>query len=213
MSTKKSLTQQVYDFVIDQLYSGELRPGDMIDRQSIAGLTGISVGTVLIAINSLEADGFVETIPRKGTLVRRIDFKEAYGQLLVREALECAAARLYAGEPVVNSYDRLLPLAQELDAVVRYNSVSVHRDAEFHTDLIRLTGNPFFVEQYTRIMKLSTFFSFLQFTPEIDQQVRDSHVKLLDRLRKPDPVNAEAALRDHIRRGRPWFFPDQGTGS
>lgn len=209
MSTKKSLSQQVYDFVIDRLYAGELRSGDTIDRQAISALTGISVGTVLIAINSLEADGFVETIPRKGTLVRRIDFQEAYGQLLVREALECAAARLYAGTPVENNYSRLLPMAQELDAVVRYNAKSVHRDAEFHTELIRLTGNFFFIDHYARIMKLSTFFSFLQFTPEINQPVRASHVKLLERIREPDPLKAEAALRDHIRRGRPWFFPEQ----
>ncbi len=42
----------------------------------------------------------VETLPRKGTLVRAITIDDAYGYLLIREALECTAARLYCGEKV-----------------------------------------------------------------------------------------------------------------
>lgn len=206
MSRQKSRTEEVYDAIVDKLYAGEYRPGDVLDRQAISKETDVSVGTVLIAINVLEADGFVETLPRKGTLVRTVGFDEVYGQLLTREAFECEAARIYRGQPIVDNWPRLLPLVTELDALSEYSARSIHLDGEFHTELIRLTRVPLFIENYRKIMKLSTFFSFLHFTPGLTQTERDSHVDLLQALRTSDPDEAERAIRSHIRRGRDHFF-------
>ena len=203
----KSRTTQVYDFILDKLFTGALRPGQPIDRQEVSRESGMSVGTVLIAMNMLEADGFVETIARKGTLVRSVGFSEVYGQLLVREALESEAARLYCGKLVDGHWKKLSALARKLDDVKQFDSNSIHMDATFHTELIALTGNPFFIEQCNRIMKLSTFYSFLQFVPGLSQTVRDSHVALLDQLKNANPDDAEKAIRNHIRKGRPQFFP------
>lgn len=203
----KSRASEVYDFILDKLFAGELRPGQTIDRQEISRQSGMSVGTVLIAMNMLEVDGFVETIARKGTLVRSVGFVEVYGQLLVREALETEAARLYCGTPLNGQLKKLASLARKLDSVKQFDSSSIHMDATFHSELIALTGNQFFIGQYARIMKLSTFYSFLQFVPGLSQPVRDSHVQLLERLATATPDEAESAIRNHIRKGRPQFFP------
>jgi DNA-binding GntR family transcriptional regulator len=162
---RASLAKHVYNRLIDKFYAREYRPGDLIDRKRVAEEVGVSVGTVLIAVNQLEADGFVETLPRKGTLVRSVGFQEVLGQLLTREAFECQAARLYCGRPVEESLERLVPMARELDRVKDFDSQSIHLDGVFHTELIKLTQQPVFIDNYSKVNKLSSFFSFLYFSP------------------------------------------------
>jgi GntR family transcriptional regulator, rspAB operon transcriptional repressor len=205
---RASLTKHVYNRLIDKFYAREYRPGDLIDRRRVADEVGVSVGTVLIAVNQLEADGFVETLPRKGTLVRSVGFQEVLGQLLTREAFECQAARLYCGRPVEESLERLLPMARELDRVKDFDSQSIHLDGVFHTELIKLTRQPVFIDNYSKVNKLSSFFSFLYFSPGFVQVERDSHVQLLQRLQTTDRDEAERAIRRHIRWGRPFLFAD-----
>ena len=210
---RTSLTQRVYNRLIDKFYAREFRPGDSIDRKRVAEEVGVSVGTVLIAINQLEADGFVETLPRKGTLVRSVGFQEVLGQLLTREAFECQAARLYCGRPVEEHLHRLLPMARDLDRVTDFDSQSIHLDEEFHAELVKLTQQPVFIDNYAKIIKLSSFFSFLYFSPDFVQVERDSHVQLLQRLQTSDQDVAERAVRHHIRWGRPYLFPQEGPFS
>lgn len=204
------LTDHVYDWFVDRLYDGHFRPGQLVNRQEIARLLGVSAGTVLFAIRRLATDGFIEVLPRKGTLIRNFGFQEVYGQLLVREAFECEAARLYCGQPVIDHWDSLMPMAKQLDGILQYNATSIQLDSQFHEQLISLTGQPIFIEHYLKVMKLSTFFAFLYFIPDQKQLERASHVELLAELRTADKDLAERAIRSHIRKGREQFFP---TGS
>jgi len=201
-----SLADRVYDAVVDRLYSGAYRPGDSLNRQQIARDLGVSVGTVLIAINRLEADGFLQTMPRKGTMVGHVGFEQVAEQLLIREALECAAARLYCGEAVRHNWASLVSMAERLDSFASYNSESIRLDDQFHTRLIELTEYPGFIEHYKRTMQLSMFFSFLYFAPGRVQESRDSHQDLLTTLSTGDPDRAEQAVRQHIRLGRTQFY-------
>src|SRR5690349_12541801 len=111
-----SLSSKVYDAVLDRILSGRLAPGEVCNRRRIAEEMGVSVAPVLEAMLQLEADGLIETLPRKGTRVRTLTLEDLQGQLVLREALECQAARLYCGAPVRRHRDRLVRLAKAIDA-------------------------------------------------------------------------------------------------
>src|SRR5688500_14317069 len=111
-----SLSSRVYEEILTRILSGGLPPGAECNRRQIAAEMRVSVAPVLQAMLQLEADGLVETLPRKGTRVRVLTLEDLQGQLVLREALECQGARLYCGAPVRRHAQRLTRLAETIDA-------------------------------------------------------------------------------------------------
>src|SRR5580658_8522650 len=110
-----SLASKVYDSILARLLSGEMPPGHVFNRRQVATELGVSVAPILEAMLELEAEGLIETLPRKGTRVRVLSPEDLRGQLIVREALECEAARIYRGVPIERHIKRLTRLAAEID--------------------------------------------------------------------------------------------------
>ena len=58
----------MYEHLLENFLQNELVPGHILNRREIAQQLGVSVAPVLEAFLQLEMEGFVESIPRKGTL-------------------------------------------------------------------------------------------------------------------------------------------------
>lgn len=69
-SSQKPLYEQIADQIKNQIIMGELEPGDALPSiRSLARELQISVITTKRAYQELENDGFIETIPGKGSFV------------------------------------------------------------------------------------------------------------------------------------------------
>ena len=66
-SQVSSIKDQVYSIIRDKIVYLELRPGERIDENSIAGLVGASRTPRREAMMMLEIDGDVNIYPQKGT--------------------------------------------------------------------------------------------------------------------------------------------------
>jgi len=128
-------------YFLDAVAEGRLKPGDEVDRREAATAIGISLAPVNQAVSQLEREGLFEIRARRDTRVRQLDERSTAGCLLVREALEMQAARLYAGEPIRRARSTLLAEAHALDARGPERA-KVHADVAFHRRLVRLTGVP-----------------------------------------------------------------------
>src|SRR3954454_10146410 len=110
-----SLSQRVYEAILSRLLSGHWEPGRILNRRQVAAELNVSVAPVLEAMLELEMEGLIETLPRKGTRVRPLGLPDLQGQLIVREALECQAARMYFGAAIERHEKRLTRLAAQID--------------------------------------------------------------------------------------------------
>ena len=197
-----SLAQQVYKTLLGRLLGGELVPGEMLNRREVAARLGVSVAPVLEAMLQLEMEGYLEGIPRKGTRVRPIRTDDVVGQLIVREALECAAARIYCGKKVTFASEYLAEAAKKLDD---FSDESVSRwEAEiaFHQGLVRLTECEPLIRECQRNLRLVAFYRINRVVGGIQGLTVDRHSRLLETLKGADPDRAERAIRDHIRSGK-----------
>lgn len=197
-----SYSRQCYDHIIRRIFAGELKPGDEINRKGVATQLGMSLAPVSEAINQLQSDGFLEIAPRRQTRVRIITKEEVRGLLIMREAMECQAARLYCGDKVKAHTDTLLPLARAVDASeaeTRENEIS---ESRFHQALVDLVECPLLSNEFRKIMRRRVFMKINIIVPWNVQPPLDSHVKLLEQLSAADPNAAEAAMRQHLERGR-----------
>lgn len=199
---KPSYSRQCYDHIIRQIFAGALKPGDEINRKAVAIELGISLAPVGEAINQLQSDGFLEIAPRRQTRVRIISKEEVRGLLIMREAMECQAARLYCGDKVKNQMNTLLPLARAVDASQAETRENEMAEAAFHQALVDLVECPLLSEEFQKIMRRRVFMKINIIVPWNVQPPLDSHVKLLQQLSAPDPCAAEAAMRQHLERGR-----------
>ena len=194
------LSEKVYDWLMTSLLTQRLKPGDRLNRRQVAEEVGVSSAPALEAMLLLEAEGFLETVPRQGTLVRQIDAEEVRGQWLLREALEAQAARLYCGQPVVGQKVKLLRLARSADTSDPHTIQNWRAEIRFHRALIQLAGSTVLLDAFDRVMRHSLFHAVNELLPPPPKKcVSDSHQQLLAQLQTPNAEKADRIIRRHIQ--------------
>lgn len=206
----RSMKREAYEALLAKLLNNELVAGEILNRRAVAQELGMSVAPVLEAMLQLENEGFFESIPRKGTQVRAIRREDVIGMAVVREALECQAARMYCGEPVKDAYDDLLPLARDLDQTAVGEPNHWEREIEFHAGLVGLAKCQMLSDEFRRCIRLNMFFAINKLYTGSASKDHQSHEELLSKLCTKDPENAETLIRGHVRSGKgelPAYLP------
>jgi DNA-binding GntR family transcriptional regulator len=203
----------VYDSILTRLLNGQMPPGQTFNRRQVAAELGVSVAPILEAMLELEAEGLIETLPRKGTRVRVLSPEDLRGQLIVREGLECEAARIYRGAPVERHIKRLTRLATEIDEADLRSSAHAKQEVRFHHYLVSLAEVPVLTAAFERIMKIGMLYAVQALHPTPEAAPRSSHVELVNALLTNDPDRAEAAVRAHIRMGKEPLMMASAAGS
>ncbi len=205
-ASKNTLSRRVYGVLRDDIVAGRLRPGERLVRKGIAGRLGVSTIPVIEALYMLEIDGYVENRPLNGCRVRTLTIEEIDGDLLLREALECQAARLCAERLTPEEAERLMKRAAQVDRFIRSDTpdptLGSQLHWEFHIELARLSGHAVFGELlkkvwFQRYMSLNSL-KAIRFLPIPDGW----HQTLVRQLKKKDVDVAERAMREHVRYGR-----------
>ncbi len=113
----RKLSEQAYLAVRGAILEGELRFGDSVTRRGLATQLGMSLPPVSEALQRLELEGLVRSTPRVGTRVCTPGDLDIRGHLVVREALEGEAARLFAEKATPAQRKRLQELASRVAGV------------------------------------------------------------------------------------------------
>ncbi len=71
-----SLREQVYQYLSNQIQAGELRPGSIIRLDKLSRELAVSKTPTKEAIIKLECEGFVEILPRRGIVVKKLTNQE-----------------------------------------------------------------------------------------------------------------------------------------
>ena len=87
----KSLGEQVYNYLCDQLKKRALNPGTFLDLNDIAAKLGISRTPLRDALIYLEVDGYVEIVPRRGVRVKYLELSEVKNLYQIIGSLEATA--------------------------------------------------------------------------------------------------------------------------
>lgn len=200
----------VYTELERRIIHGALKPGEIIDRRTVARELDVSVSPVAEAMVRLEFEGLLERRPRKGTAVRRPEPGEIADRLILRLAVECQAARLACGEPVRAQRDELERLAAEIDEGECRTPEGIGRDIAFHRAVVACAGSPSLLRTFEQVVRPGLFLAVgllveWESSAPTDgrrQRVKTSHRDLLRVLLRNDPDAAEAAVRLALTAGR-----------
>ena len=89
-----TLSGQVREYILTKILNGEFEPGERLIEMKIAHQMQTSQAPVREAIRELEATGLLETLPNRGSRVRKVSNQELFDIYDVRAQLEGYAAEI-----------------------------------------------------------------------------------------------------------------------
>lgn len=205
-----SLAERAYLEIRNQILKGELPVGMALARRKLAAELGVSVPPVGEALQRLESEGLVESKPRVGTRVRIPTRQDIEDRSLVREALETQAARLFSERATAEEKMELQQMGMRVDQLYAACEQCAD-DREFlfsvntyhmnlHLHIAECARCPALRDAIEKEQVL--IFNWLYDTAVNRRSLAsDFHARLTDVLARCSPVQADEAMREHIRHG------------
>jgi GntR family transcriptional regulator, vanillate catabolism transcriptional regulator len=200
--------------VRELILEGVLAPGRRISELSVAERTGISRTPIRAALQRLEEEGLVETIPSGGFAVKSFSQQDVFDAIEIRGTLEGLAARLAAER---GSTARLRPLQaclEELDELIETAigtedgfSGYVTANARLHALIVDLAESPTLKRQLDRAVSLpfaspSGFVMAQAIMPESHRILlvaQDQHRCVVEAIANREGARAQAIMQEHAR--------------
>lgn len=145
------LSIQAYRLVRDMILTSQLAEGEKIIQDKLALELGISRTPLRTALQMLEAEYLVESVPRIGMFVKRYSGKEIIDLFECRIALEGTAFRLFAS----NASEGQIAQLEGIFLPFTYGTsidVSGYKkaDIEFHEFVVNGCGNDYLKKLYAQ---------------------------------------------------------------
>jgi len=209
MPEKNTLIEQAYNDILIMIGDGRLSPSEIISHRSLAETLNISKQPIGIALQKLEADGVVESVPRVGTQIRQVTAEDMWGMLQWRIGLEMRTAALASEYITKTQLNKLEEMAAALDQrILRSEDIGRalrRHDMEFHLFLADCSGC-FRLRQ--ELSKLNIYYlksilcEAVRVTRVEALSARSfvSHAKLVEAIKHGDKDNAAKVMEAHIER-------------
>lgn len=200
--TRATYSDQVVTFVKTAIRRGELSPGDAVREVALAERLGISRAPIREALQILQQEGLITSVPQKGKTIRVVTSTEIRQTFAICGILEAAAAASWLtrmNDGVINSLrdvmDRIYTKARvasgladmaELDEIFHETLLSGAENRQ----LAHMAGN-----HAAPLLKFLLFRNWdTAFTPE---EFCRRHQEVFDAVVSRDAARVESSLRTH----------------
>jgi DNA-binding GntR family transcriptional regulator len=139
----QSIRHKIYDYLREQVLSGEIPPYQHLIETKIAKRIGTSRTPVREALHSLELEGLIEAIPRVGYVVKPINEAEVEEICEIRKAVEEMAARWAMGKAPQKLIEELKKNVSVSEEVTVHGDPKkfIDLDAQYHEIIAKLSGS------------------------------------------------------------------------
>jgi DNA-binding GntR family transcriptional regulator len=138
-----SITQLAASALRNMIFGGELRPGDRVVENQLAGALGVSKPPLREALRVLEQEGLVVRSPRRGVVVTPLTLHDVYEIFTLRHDLEHLAVDLgvpcHAPERIARCRETYAALEQA--AADNDPAAVTERGLAFHVAVVGLAGH------------------------------------------------------------------------
>ena len=194
-----ALREQVLAELRRRIVDGDYAQGERLTETRLADDFGVSRNPVREALRVVEAEGFVQILPRRGAVVATLDDTAVRDLFAVREQLETLAAGLAAERATANDMAHLRRLldqassatdAKDFDLVAELNSA-------FHRGVIEVSGNRWLLS-ISAAMYHHVHWVFRVGAAQRAPHSWEEHNRLVEAIEARDPAAATTAAREHV---------------
>ena len=201
-----SLPGQVVEELRERIISGRIPGGSKLNERELSAELQVSRIPLREALPLLEAEGFIHSAARRGSVVHTFTLQDAVEVFDLRLRLEpfaaeCAARRVAAGAS-----------PQELLTELEYARTGIPgeqasgRNSDLHEGIVRLADHDL-------LARLSSLLNgrirwLFRLTPERDTPgMWEEHAELVHAIADGQPALADALAGAHVERGRHASLP------
>lgn len=218
---RRSIQTLVYEELKKNIMSLRLKPGQVMSTQEMATRLEVSRTPVREAFLHLQAEGLVEMIPQRETIVSKIDLERMEQEKFIRECLELGVIDQFLEKEdrgAIHKMAGFIQIQEQCDKARDYVGF-LDADDQFHKVLFDVTGQQM---AWDTILQRSGHYNRLRILYIQEKTVMESsiqqHAQIVSLLEIGDRESIRKALASHIQRldveqsGLSAAYPDYFDG-
>jgi DNA-binding GntR family transcriptional regulator len=195
--SNEELSTQAYKKVKDMIISGYLKPGQKIVQDKLAEELGISRTPLRSALQMLVNDFLIESLPKRGMIVKDFTDQEILEIYDCRIAFECMAVPLFTKNASQEQIDGLSALFKPFLNGTKINRKS-YQDADiiFHDSIIKFCGNIFLYNLFQKGNLLVCIDLIGLVRPPLE--TLQEHLDIINAINERDHKKATKLMKSHL---------------
>ncbi len=201
ISPTPNLVEQVRDALLNEIASGQLKPGERIIQEQIAQALGVSRQPVQQALLLLRNQGVLRDAGGRGLIVSPLDPDHVQHIYQIRAAIEGLACRLAAENQSEQARKQGAALIEAGRKAVASGSVPkmIAADIRFHEFVYALAGNPLIGPAMdTHLTYTQRAMGVVLVQDQSPRDIWDQHAAILDAIANGKAESAEKLAREHL---------------
>jgi DNA-binding GntR family transcriptional regulator len=205
-----NLWDKTYNLLKDRILHRKFLPSEKLSIPELSSQLGVSRTPIRDALNRLEMEGLVRTIPKVGTYVTAIKNEDVLDIMDTRLMLELWVAEKLSGFPVA----ALRPLARPLEDLLHQSRTLLERgqtseylrsdfNLQFHIAFMRLGDNKRNLDIYLSMMGYHALAVEQDlFTTEMVMSALGQHETIVESLKQGEFGSLRTSIRQHLEDSR-----------
>ncbi|TDT72263.1 DNA-binding GntR family transcriptional regulator [Hypnocyclicus thermotrophus] len=207
MKSYKNLKEKAYEIIKNKIIMIEFKPGEYLEEKVLSELLEISRTPIREALNVLENEGWIESFPRKGIFVTRIDeekideiyeVRKNFDPLILKMAAKnLSPLKLNLFKHKFENYEEMLE-----DEFLKY-------DADFHSYVHSAVKNKYVLKMMKNVYEHNRRIRRLGVQKVPHQRIVDSnkeHLEMIDLILNGEIDKAADLLRKHIENSHKYYL-------
>jgi len=210
----RKLSESVYNNLRELIINKDLKDGERLLLNELAGSMNVSVTPLREALSKLEKEGLVISIPHKGCVVVSLNTDDIIEIYDIREGLETMAVRLICQKIEKSTLKKLENICGNSEKFIKKKDLYSYQkyNEEFHDLLIKTTQNKRLIKIMDELKgQLSVIISkTLPFSRRIIEYSNE-HREIVKALKIRDSNAAENIMHKHIKTAKEDILEDIRT--
>ncbi len=194
--------ERIYHYVSQEILLGHFAGGSFIEEEQISSAMNVSRTPVREAFHRLEAERFIDLLPRRGALVRQVTAQELSDLYDTRRVIEgYSIARICQSELAIPVEMTALLKRMVQIKTPRSWVEHVQLDWSFHRAMVAAPGNVVLTDAYCsfRSRQLRVGVAAMTINPNRISRIQIEHQELLKALVAHDEAAARKVLEKHLQ--------------
>ena len=199
----KNLGHVVYEELKREILSLELVPGQGISENEICKKFEVSRTPVRDALWRLQEQGFVATLPYRGTYVTKLNLSEIKQLIYMRISVETDVIYDFMEMATPMILEEVRHLIRLQEAIIQEKNFTpdqfYHLDAQMHAVWFKITGKPKIWEIIQEAQVHYTRYRKLDFETETNfMRIIKDHNNLFEKIKDKDKAGLASSLQEHL---------------
>lgn len=197
----QSIHKQTLDIIRQAVLDGEFKPGHVLTETELATQLGVSRAPIREALRILSTEGFVDTIPYRGSTVKLLSPKDIHELYSMRFTLETFALKQIIVQANPDHILRMRQLYEEMKQAGEDKDIKAVNtiDRKFHDELIVMSNHGLLHSTWQTVaMRVRQVMALRNRRNSDLTQIAQNHIPIINAIEAGDEENAILLLKQHI---------------